>query len=77
MKEHVAQDRVPQLGSLTFEVLPLANPPRLAELYAYCTRSVACKLKGKVSAFALTKTVFYIAILAVLLLGSSRALFFL
>ena len=44
-------------------------------LFSLC--SVACKLKGKVSAFALTKTVFYIAILAVPLLGSSRALFFL
>ena len=38
--------------------------------------SVSFKLKGKISTFALTKTVFYVAILVVLLLGSSRALFF-
>ena len=39
--------------------------------------SVAVKLKGKLSAFPLLKCAAYLAILAVLLLQSTRALFFL
>ena len=39
--------------------------------------SVAVKLKGKLSAFPLLKCAAYLAILAVLLLKSTRALFFL
>ena len=38
--------------------------------------SVAFKLKGKVNAFPLLKLVCYLAILIVLVLGSTRALFF-
>lgn len=38
--------------------------------------SVAFKLRGKINAFPLLKLVFYLAILVVLLLGSTRALFF-
>lgn len=38
--------------------------------------SVAAKLKGKVNAFPLLKLTAYLAILAILVLGSSRALFF-
>ena len=43
-------------------------------IFSIC--SVALKLKGKVNAFPLMKLVFYVAILVVLLLGSTRALFF-
>ena len=43
-------------------------------LFSIC--SVGFKLKGKINAFPLMKLAFYLAILAVLLLGSSRALFF-
>lgn len=38
--------------------------------------SVAWKLKGKITAFPIVKAVFYISILVILLLKSSRALFF-
>ena len=38
--------------------------------------SVAIKLKGKINAFPLLKCIAYVAILVVLLLGSSKALFF-
>lgn len=38
--------------------------------------SVAVKLKGKINAFPLMKLAFYLTILVILLLGSSRALFF-
>lgn len=38
--------------------------------------SVAFKLKGKINAFPLMKLAFYLAILVVLLLGGTRALFF-
>ena len=38
--------------------------------------SVSFKLKSRISSFALMKSVFYAAILIILLLGSSRALFF-
>lgn len=37
--------------------------------------SVSFKLKGKINAFPLMKLAFYLAILVVLLLGSTRALF--
>ena len=43
-------------------------------LFSIC--SVGFKLKGKINAFPLLKLVAYLAILVVLLLGSSRALFF-
>ena len=43
-------------------------------IFSIC--SVAFKLKGKINAFPLLKLVFYVAILTVLLLGSTRALFF-
>ena len=39
--------------------------------------SVACKLKGKINAFPILKAAAYAAILIVLLLAGSRALFFL
>lgn len=42
-------------------------------IFSIC--SVAFKLKGKVNAFPLMKLVFYVAILVVLLLGSTKALF--
>ena len=38
--------------------------------------SVLFKLKGKINAFPLMKLVFYVAILVVLCLGGTRALFF-
>ncbi len=38
--------------------------------------SVSVKLKGKINAFPLLKSVAYISILIVLLMGSTRALFF-
>ena len=38
--------------------------------------SVSVKLKGKINAFPLMKSVFYVMILVILLLKSSRALFF-
>lgn len=43
-------------------------------LFSIC--SVACKLKGKINAFPILKCCAYVAILAILLLGSTRALFF-
>ena len=43
-------------------------------IFSIC--SVAFKLKGKVSAFPLLKLAAYVTILVVLLLGSTRALFF-
>ena len=43
-------------------------------LFSIC--SAACKLKGKINAFPLLKCCAYAAILVVLLLGSTRALFF-
>jgi hypothetical protein len=38
--------------------------------------SVGFKLKGKINAFPILKLIAYLAILTVLLLGSTRALFF-
>ena len=43
-------------------------------LFSIC--SVACKLKGKINAFPLLKCCAYAAILVILLLGSTRTLFF-
>ena len=43
-------------------------------IFSIC--SVAFKLKGKINAFPLLKLACYLAILVVLLLGSTRALFF-
>ena len=43
---------------------------------AFSICSVAFKLKGKINAFPIMKCVAYVAILTVLLLGSTRILFF-
>ena len=42
----------------------------------FSVASVSFQLKSRVSAFAVTKLVCYLAILVILLLGSSRALFY-
>ena len=43
-------------------------------LFSIC--SVAFKLKGKINAFPILKCIAYVAILVILLLGSSRLMFF-
>ena len=66
-------------GMCAYAILRAGSPARYAlalgfTVFSIC--SVAFKLKGKINAFPLMKSVFYLAILVVLLLGSSRALFF-
>lgn len=66
-------------GMTSFAILAAGTPGRYAlalgfTLFSIC--SVGFKLKGKVSAFPLMKLAFYLAILVVLLLGSTRTLLF-
>ena len=66
-------------GMTSFAILAAQSPVHYAlalgfTLFSIC--SVGFKLKGKINAFPLMKLAFYLAILVVLLLGSTRALFF-
>lgn len=66
-------------GMTSYAILKGGDPALYALAVGFTLFSIASvsvKLKGKINAFPLMKMVFYVAILIVLCLGSTRALFF-